>query len=63
MNKDFKNLLQILKDKFDDLPSGYLTTQNIKCKDYDYYSYYLNKKIGKNSKIVFYGYWSCSALN
>lgn len=36
MNKDFKNLLQILKDKIDDLSSRYLTTENIKGKDYEY---------------------------
>ena len=36
MNKDSKNLLQILKDKIDDLPPGYSTTETIKGKDYDY---------------------------
>lgn len=36
MNKDFKNLSQILKDKIDDLSSQYLTTEKIKGKDYHY---------------------------
>lgn len=44
MEKDFKNLLKILEDKIDDLPSGYLTTKNIKGRDYTYYRYYLNNK-------------------